>query len=74
MDTPPDFQGLRRQTVRGSARCLYGGGVTDAPGRRGRNPGAETCMTARPCSADAPTILCFVRAAAATPPARGRTA
>ena len=74
MDTPPDFQGLRRQTVCGSVRRLCGGGVTDAPGRRSRSPGAQTCMTARSCGVDAPTILCRVRAVAATPLARGRTA
>ena len=59
MDAPPDFQRLRRQTVRGPARRLCGGGIAVAPGRPGRNPGTETRVTAGSRGVNAPTILCI---------------
>ena len=74
MDTPPDLRSLHRQAARGSARRLYGEGITAAPGRHGRNPGTDTRMIAGSRGVDVPTILCLVRAVQATPLARGRTA
>ena len=74
MDTPPDFQRLRRQTACGSARRLSAGASPLRQARRGRSPGAETRMTARSRGVDGPTILCLVRVAQATPLARGRMA